>query len=325
MTIDAALLEILASLSPVDPVAPLAAGIDEVRRTRAAVDAAGDELAARVTEPGPEVADVRDVWITSEIRARVYRPAGSGPFGAHVYLHGGSFSQGSPGSVYVDATCRERSAGAGVVVVSVDYRMAPEHQFPAAVEDSYAALCWVRDQATGIDVDPDNLSVGGGSAGANLAAAAALVARDRGGPHLRLVLLEVPALDLTGGHVDRSLGPEFGDPDGLADIFTAYLGDLGRARDPLASPLLADDLTGLPACHVMTAELDPLRGDGEAFLTRLAAAGVPATGGRRAAHLHVSPSFTAVFPPARQWRDELLAVLRDRHGPASRTASTEET
>ena len=133
------------------------------------------------------------------------------------------------------------------------------------------------------------------------------------------MLLEVPALDLTGGHVDRSLGAAFGDPDGLGAIFATYLGDPALGAEPLASPLLAPDVAGLPPVHVMTAELDPLRGDGEAFLARLKAAGVAATGARHAGHLHVTPSFTAVFPPARRWRDEVLATLRARH----RTASTE--
>lgn len=313
MTIDPGLLEILGSLPPTEPLAPLSAGVDEVRRTRAAADASGDELARRVTEPGPAVARVTEVSIDDAVRARVYTPSGGGPFGGHVYLHGGSWSVGSPDNVYVDATCRERCAGADVVVVSVDYRMAPEHTFPAAVDDSIAALCWLHDHAAELRVDPSNLSIGGGSAGGNLAAAAALAARDRGGPRLRLVLLEVPALDLTGEHLDRALGTAFGDPDGLTDIYTTYLGDPALAHDPLASPLRATDLAALPPHHVMTAELDPLRGDGEAFLARLTEAGVPSSGGRRAAHLHATPSFTTVFAPAREWREEVVSVLRAAH------------
>jgi acetyl esterase len=311
--IDPVLLEILSSAPPGETVAPMSAGLEEVRRTRAAVNAASDELARRITEPGPEVAQARDVSIADGVRARYYRPAGEGPFGAHLYVHGGSFTQGSPDDVYVDATCRERCAGAGVVVLSLDYRLAPEHQFPAAVDDTFAALTWLRDHAAEFDVDPANLSVGGGSAGGNLAAAVMLMARDRSGPDLRLALLEVPALDLTGGHLDRTLGPMFGDVDAVAAIFAAYLGDPARAHDPLASPLLAADLSGLSPVHVMTAELDPLRGDGETFLQLLDDAGVKTSGGRRAGHLHVSPAFTAVFPPAREWRAEVIDVLRAHH------------
>jgi acetyl esterase len=316
VTFDPVLLEILSDLPPAEPIAPASAGAAEVSRTRAAADAAADELAHRVTAPGPDVASVHEVRIPvgeTTIGARLYRPDGDGPFGAHVYLHGGSWNQGSPASFYVDATCRERCAGAGVAVLSVDYRMAPEHVFPTAVTDSWAALDWIARQP---DVDGRNLSVGGGSAGGNLAAAVALMARDRGGPELRLALLEVPALDLTGAHLDADVVGG-GDPSGLRAVFDSYLGERDAATNPLASPLLADDLTGLPAFHIMTAEHDPLRGDGEAFLRRLTDAGIAATGGRRAGHIHPSASFTAVFEPAREWRAEVLATLAAVHAKAS--------
>lgn len=321
MTLDPALLEILAALPTADPDSPSAVTAADPTGTRAAIDAAADEVARRMTAAGPEVGVVTEVSIAvsgGQIAARLYEPAGAGPFGAHVYLHGGSFTQGSPASLYVDATCRERCAAAGVIVLSVDYRMAPEHQFPVAVLDSYAALCWLRDNSSRLRIDPANLSIGGGSAGANLAAAVTVHARAEGGPALRLALLEVPALDLTGGHVDRSLPPALGDPDALLDIFGVYLGDRALSREPLPSPLLVDDLTGLPPFHVMTAELDPLRGDGEAFLARLHESGVAATGGRRAGHVHMSPSFTAVFEPARQWRSEVLSTLATAHAPTQR-------
>jgi acetyl esterase len=306
MTLDAVVLRALSEVPPVEPLAPLSAGLAEVERTRRLGDRAADELARRVTEPGPEVCHVRDVEVAPGLDGRLYEPEGT-PRGAHLYLHGGSFSMGSSAGVYNDATCRERSVAAGIVVLSLDYRLAPEHVFPLAVEDAYEGLRWLASRY------PDmSLSVGGGSAGGNLAAAAGLLARDRGGPSLALALLEVPALDLGCRHLDRTLDASFGDPDGLTEVFATYLGG-ASAEDPLASPLLARDLDGFPATHIMTAELDPLRGDGEAFLARLRDAGVPCSGGRRAGHLHLTMSFTAIFPPAQAWRAELLEVLRTHH------------
>ena len=151
-----------------------------------------------LSEPGPDVAQIDDRVIPvdgGEITVRVYTPDGDGPFPAHVYFHGGGFWLGDLD--FSDGTCRELCDGAKCVVVSVDYRLAPEHTYPTAPEDSYAALLWTVAHADELGIDTTRVSVGGASAGGNLAAVVALMARDRSGPPLVAQVLEIPVTDLT--------------------------------------------------------------------------------------------------------------------------------
>lgn len=285
---------------------------------RAANKAQTDELVQRVAEPGPEVREVHRVRIPvdgGEIDLKVYRPFGPGPHPLHLFLHGGAWMLGSIDHAHIDITCRERCIGAECVVVSVDYRKSPEHKFPAALHDCAAALDWAVERSADFGIDSARISLGGQSSGGNLSAALALKLRDEGGPPIALQLLEVPALDLTLG---RPSHQEYGsgyvlDLRDLEIAHEGYLNSAAERTEPYASPLLAPDLSGLPPAHIMTAEYDPLRDDGAAYVERLIAAGVPAVLSMQAGHVHISSALTAVMDTAREWRTELLTVLRRAH------------
>jgi acetyl esterase len=249
-----------------------------------------------------------------DVRVRVYRPANAAGLPIHVFLHGGGFWLGSIDERVNEAMCRDRSRRAECVVVAVDYRLAPEHRFPVPLEDCYAGLLWAVDQAALIGGDPGNVSVGGVSAGATLAAGVALLCRDRGGPALRLQLLEVPPLDLTLDPMRKSgIGNDYGiTVDEMRLCRDLYVESPESAGDPLVSPLRAD-LDRLPAARIMTAEWDPLRYDGELFAARLSAADVPASHQRYPGAVHGSLALTGTWPPARTWHDDVVRSLREAH------------
>jgi len=236
------------------------------------------------------------------------------PLPAHVVLHGGGWWLGSISERVNEAICRYRCLHANCVVFAVEYRLAPEHPFPAAIGDIHAALCWISASAAELGIDARNISLGGTSAGANLAAAVTLMARDGSGPPLAFQLLEVPSLDLTGEIVREALATEELRPMAsfVAERDTAvsrYLRDPGDAGAPLASPILADDLSGLPPAHIMTAEFDPLREEGERYARRLRESGVAATATRHAGAIHGTSFLTRVWEPARRWQHEAATVL----------------
>lgn len=268
-----------------------------------------------VVEPGPELSSVTDREIPvagGTVTVRVYTPEGEGPKPLHLYLHGGGFCLGT--LAMVDDELRFRARDSGCVIVSVAYRLAPEFPYPTAVEDSYAALLWCRDHAAELGADAGRLTVGGASAGGNLAAVLCLVSRDRGGPAIRFQLLEIPLTDARGTLPSRTeLGQGYGmgkaDLDRMGDW---YLGtDPRRRDDPYASPLLAEDLTGLPPAFIVTSEYDPLRDEGEAYARRLVEAGVRTTLKRWPGMLHGTHSLTAMLPEAAQWRDTCSRALAE--------------
>jgi acetyl esterase len=264
----------------------------------------------------PEIAGVRDQAVPvadAKITVRIYTPRGEGPFPCHVYFHGGGFWLGTLDSF--DNGCREVCAGARCVVVSVDYRLAPEHKFPTAPEDCYAALCWTVAHADDLEIDVSRVSVGGASAGGNLAAVVSMMARDRGGPPLVLQVLEIPVTDLTMSQpsVEENGEGYLLTRTAMTQYRDYYLADPGDAKEPYASPLLAPDLSGLPPAVVMTAEFDPLRDEGEAYAARLAEAGVPVIQRRWDGHIHGSSAMTALVPSAREWRAAEIAAIRDAY------------
>jgi acetyl esterase/lipase len=273
----------------------------------------------RYGRPGPEVHSVTDHQVPvagGEIVARVYRPSAAGGLPCHVTLHGGGWEFGSVAELVAEAICRQRCAEADCVVVSVDYRLAPEHRYPIPLDDCHAALRWTVANAGTLGIDPGNVSIGGSSAGGNLAAAVALRCREEGGPALRFQLLEVPALDLTRDIARETLAsgilPDV--PQPTMDSGTrAYLGDPGQAHEPLASPLFAADLRGLPPAHVMTAEFDMLRTEGERYAERLRAAGVPTTHRRYPGALHGTAGLTRTWECAAEWQRDAARALRRAH------------
>jgi acetyl esterase len=250
-----------------------------------------------------------------EIAVRVFTPPGAGPHPVFVHLHGGGFMFGTIDSVYNDAKCAHICRHAGCVVVTVDYRLAPEFRFPTASEDCYAALLWTVEHAGLLQMDVDRIAVGGESAGGNLAAVLGLMARDRGGPRLALQLLEVPVTDISGASATHPSVSLFGEGYGLdrshMDEFNrAYLTDPEEGGTPYASPLLAADLSGVAPAHILTAEYDILRDSGEAYARRLDDAGVPVALHRVPGQTHGSAALWQTWAPARAWMDEVVAALR---------------
>ena len=292
---------------------------------------ANDTLTAELTEPGPPVREIHDVLIPvadGTINLRIYYPAGEGPHPVHLYLHGGGWFGASVDDLLVDTACRERAVFGDCVVVAVNYRKAPEHRFPTGLNDCYTALCWIVDHAGALGVRSDLVTVSGQSAGANLAAALTLKARDHGGPAIVFQLLEVPALDLTlsaASMVRNSTGYGL-TATGISQCVRYYLNTPEEALLPYASPLLGPDLSGLPPAHIMSAEYDPLCDDGSAYATRLTNAGVPATFSLQHGHIHTSNAFTKVMNASRAWRQEVATVLHHaHHGNPDRAPSTAGT
>jgi len=209
---------------------------------------------------------------------RVHRPEGDGPLPVLVYFFGGGWTLGTIDTC--DGICRSLANAAGCVTVSVGYRLAPEHKFPAAVHDCAAAVRWVAGNATELGVDRRRLAVGGDSAGGNLAAAVTLLLRETG-PRIAHQLLVYPNTDRAADTPSRREGSAVGDDPLLFNrtsvdwYWDHYLARPEDGADPLASPLRAPDLSGLPPATVITAEYDPLRDEGEAYAAALSAAGVP--------------------------------------------------
>ncbi|MBF6475658.1 MULTISPECIES: alpha/beta hydrolase [Nocardia] len=286
-------------------------------------------LAARpasAAEPIP-VAQARERRIPgppgeSEVRVRIYRPE-SAPRPAPVvmFCHGGGFV--ICGLDSHDRFCRAMAVGAGAIVVSVDYRQAPEHRFPAAAEDAYAALCWVADDAESLGGDPARLVVAGDSAGGNLAAVTALMARDRGGPKIARQLLLYPMLDPACATESYRANAEgyFTTAAHLRWYWSQYLGSHDGA-DPYANPLTAD-LSGLPPAYIVTAEFDPLRDEGEDYGLRLRNAGVEAEIHRYDGMFHGFMSMAGHLPESVRANTAAYSAIRvthTRNEPASRTA-----
>jgi acetyl esterase len=206
----------------------------------------------------------------------------------------------------------------GCLVVSADYRLAPEHRFPAAVEDAWAATRWAVEHARGLDADPERVAVGGDSSGGNLAAVVALMARDRGGPPLRHQLLIYPITNHgwdTVSYRENADGPLL-TRSMMRTFWSWYLGDDSEAAEPYASPLRAESLAGLPPAFVLTAEYDPLRDEGEAYAARLAEAGVPVVQRRYPGMIHGFFAMGDELEAARQAFGDATRELRDALHPS---------
>src|SRR5262245_1486770 len=239
-------------------------------------------------EPEPEVAIESRSFPgpAGELPLRIYTPPGAGPFPVVAGIHGGGFWMGEDLPMW-DGTCSRLAKQAGAVVASIGYRLAPEHPFPAAVDDSFAGLRYVAAHAGAWRGDASQLAVMGGSAGGNLAAVMAQRARDEGGPALVYQVLVVPAVTAEDGATEsrRRFAAGYG-LDGVREMVAAYLPHEPDRTRAWASPLLAERFAGLPPALVLTAEFDPLRDEGELYAEKLRAAGVEVTVQRFAGAIH---------------------------------------
>lgn len=262
---------------------------------------------------GPEVAKVEDrsvSWRDAEVPVRIYTPAGTGPFPILIWCHGGGMVVGDLETA--DATARHLTVETGCVTVSVDYRLAPETKFPGACDDCYAAAVWASDNAASIQGDASRMAVGGDSAGGNLAAVVAQMARDRAHPDLAFQLLVYPmtALDFeTPSYVDNADGYLL-TRDSMKWYWDQYLGASDDPNHPYAVPSKARSFQNLPPALVITAEFDPLRDEGETYAKNLEAAGVPTTCTRYDGMIHGFFAMSGAVDKASQAVSEAAAAMK---------------
>ncbi|GAA2815044.1 alpha/beta hydrolase [Kitasatospora sp. CM 4170] len=264
------------------------------------------ERAAMVPAPDTTGMEVEDRTVPADppVPVRIYRPHGAQ--GAVVWMHGGSWAMGDLDTEHPWAA--RLAAATGVVVISVGYRLAPEHPFPAAFDDVYAVLAWTAEHAPELGIDPERIAVGGHSAGATLAAGVALRARDEQGPRIRFQLLNQPGLDdrweswATG--LAETLG---GGHEHMASAWRHYVGS--APATPYAAPARAADLSGLPPAYIATAEFCPYRDVDITYALRLLRAGVPVELHQWAGTFHGSQAILSAEVSQRQIA-ELGAALR---------------
>jgi acetyl esterase len=300
------MLMMAAAMPPLD--------FDDIAGMRAQAEAMPDGLF------GLYVPVVDDVTTTSvmipvadgEIELRIHTPDGAdGLLPVLVNIHGGGWVIGSARGV--DLSCRRWASRTSTLVVSVDYRLSPEVQFPVPLEDCYSALTWIVDHAAELGADATDVVISGTSAGGNLAAGLALLARDRGGPALTGQWLEVPALDLTLPDDESVLafGAGFGlDRTTMVQTAACYASTEVQ-QDPYVSPLLASDLQGLPPAVITTAGCDPLRDQGHRYADALAAAGVPVRYSMWMGHLHSTMSLVNLADSTRDYEVEVIDAVAE--------------
>ncbi len=234
-------------------------------------------LVAMTAGPGPDSVAVTERSIDGphgSIPLRIYTPSANVPAGAVLFIHGGGWTIGSAEAY--DPIAKIVAEGTGAVVVSVDYRLAPEHAFPVPYDECWAALQWLAEHGVELGVDPARIAVMGDSAGGNLSAVLALRARDEGGPTLATQILVYPVTDSDldrGSYVENGTG-YFLERSTMQFFWDCYTAAGADPTDPRLSPLRAESLADLPSALVVTAEFDPLRDEGEAYAAALAAAGV---------------------------------------------------
>jgi acetyl esterase len=255
---------------------------------------------------GVEISDV----VVDDVPVRLYRPLAEGRLPLHVYFHGGGFVVGSALGGEMDGLLARRALAANCIVASVEYRLAPEYLFPAAANDCYAAFEGLIANAEQYGIARDVVTLGGGSAGGNLAAVVALMARDKNGPQITLQLVEIAGVDFTNSsHAWRNPGLGH-DTTREADVAwnDRHISTPAERVNPYVSPFFAADLAGVAPAYFVNAEFDPRRDECEAYVIRLRDAGVQAVARTMKGHVHGSVTIPD-WQPARDWRTEVNAVL----------------
>ncbi len=289
------LLNAMASMAP--PTDWTSATVEEVRAMYDGQMIVAEALAMA------RVADVSIPVEGAEIAARLYVPEGAGenpPL--TVYFHGGGWVIGSLETH--DGTCRALAQASGVAVLSIDYRLAPEHPYPQAALDCYAATVWAAENGAALGVDAARLAVAGDSAGGNLAAVVALMARDRGGPALRHQLLLYPVTDTDfsfPSYAENGGGEYYLGTETMRWFWRHYLDGQSPDDAPLATVLRAPDVSGVAPAYILTAEYDPLRDEGAAYAKRLEVAGVDCTYDCAPGMIHGFMSMSAMVPDVAPW------------------------
>ncbi|MGH7073253.1 MAG: alpha/beta hydrolase [Stellaceae bacterium] len=283
----AAFLELVKTLPPIQTLP-----VDLVRANMAAQRV--------LLPPPPAIGAVVDRTIpgpAGEIPVRLYTPFGIGPFPLTVYFHGGGFVIGDLDGW--DAPCRHLCLASGGIVMSVDYRLAPEHKFPAPIDDSFAATRWAAEHAGEIGADATRIAVAGDSAGGSLATLTAIRIRDEGGPKLRAQLLNCPWVDfdMTRQSYRENGTGYFLEFETMQWFLNHYLNSPEDRNRPYVAPLKIESLSGLPPAYVLTAQYDPLRDEGELYADRLAAAGVPVVKKRFSNMIHDFPNLLLNIVP----------------------------
>ena len=269
-------------------------------------------VSSAASPPGPEVGEIVDGVLpgpAGDLEYRVYRPESEGPHPLVLYFHGGGWVLGT--AITDDPFCRDLCKRSDCVIVSVNYRHAPEARFPAAVDDAYAALVWVDEHAIELGGIPGRLAVAGWSAGGNLAAVVSQLARDHDGPAIAGQLLITPVTDSdleTASYVENADGYVLTKP--LMVWFWDHYIDEADRTDPRAAPLKADSLAGLPPAFVVTCQFDPLRDEGRAYAEAMEAAGVPVTQLKARGHTHTSLTMVDVILSGAPARQEMADALK---------------
>ncbi|MFM8390462.1 MAG: alpha/beta hydrolase, partial [Actinomycetota bacterium] len=267
---------------------------------------------ATMRAPGPDVGEIVDGMFpgaAGDLEYRIYRPESSGPHPIVVYYHGGGWVLGSHTSD--DPLCRDLCKHADVMIISVNYRHAPEARFPAAVDDAWEALKWVADNAEKLGGRADRIAVAGWSAGGNLAAVVAQMARDNGGPALRGQLLLTPVTD--GSRQSASYtenGEGYVLTKNVMEWFWNHYASAEDRKHVKASPLLAESLANLPPAMIVTGQFDPLRDEGNAYARALNEAGVQVRRIQARGHIHTSITMVDMLPSGQSVRAQMASGLR---------------
>jgi acetyl esterase len=266
-----------------------------------------------VTGEPQKVAKVEDIKIPvedTEISLRIYTPEGKGPFPVFIYYHGGGWVLGDLN--VIDPILRAVTNSTECLVVSVDYRLAPEFKFPVGPEDCYSATKWVAENIAKYNGDPTRIAVGGDSAGGNLAAVVPLMAKDRGGPSIAYQILLYPVTDFsfdTQSYIENGKDHYLETP-AMHWFADQYLNNEEEKRNPYASPLLAEDVSGLPPALVITCEYDVLRDEGEAYAARLREAGVSVEQTRYDGQIHGFFWMPVIMDDAKRALEQITNALK---------------